>query len=580
MDGFRATLQEEFDSIYVFNLRGNQRTSGELSRKEGGKIFGSGSRTPIAITLLVRNGKRGSSALSAPSARDNAHAENAENAERGKPRARIFYRDIGDYLSREKKLEIIRDMRSMLDPKMQLVEITPNEKNDWINQRDGLFDSLIPIEPEKKYDSAAQSAFLLNTRGLETSRDHITYSFSRPELERNIRFMFDKYNEVRKTGEAPSSATEDVARVVWTRKTRSNLSKKVEYMFSESCCREGIYRPFGKQHAYMSDEANEYVNHWPRLFPTPQHKNRVICICGACIRRPFSCVMTDVIPDLHMFDEGTQCFPLYVYTKEETDQLSLFDKGDGGYRRESGITDFMLARCRKEFGEKVTKEDIFYYIYAVLHSPDYRIRFEADLKKSLARIPLCKTGAEFAAFVKAGRKLGDLHCGYEKVKPWPDCVVDVKPAQGELIADGRAGRATLPDDGRGTRPACPPGVFAVEKMRFAKKEHPVDENKNGKLDRSELEDRSRILYNDRVTIRGIPLAAYDYVVNGKSAIEWVMERYQITTNKDSGIVNDPNKWLAENGGERYIVDLICKVVAVSMETQKIVASLPRLEFSK
>ena len=117
-------------------------------------------------------------------------------------------------------------------------------------------------------------------------------------------------------------------------------------------------------------------------------------------------------------------------------------------------------------------------------------------------------------------------------------------------------------------------------MRFAKKEHPVDENKNGKLDRSELEDRSRILYNDRVTIRGIPLAAYDYVVNGKSAIEWVMERYQITTNKDSGIVNDPNKWLAENGGERYIVDLICKVVAVSMETQKIVASLPRLEFSK
>ena len=173
-------------------------------------------------------------------------------------------------------------------------------------------------------------------------------------------------------------------------------------------------------------------------------------------------------------------------------------RGDGGHRRESGITDFRLARCQKEFGVQVTKEDIFYYVYAVLHSPDYRRRFEADLKKSLARIPLCKTGAEFAAFVKAGRKLGDLHCGYEAAKPWPDCVVDVKPMQGELIDGGRAGRATVPTgEGRGTRPACPSGTFSITKMRFAKKEHPVDENRNGKLERWELEDRSRILHNDR-----------------------------------------------------------------------------------
>ena len=296
----------------------------------------------------------------------------------------------------------------------------------------------------------------------------------------------------------------------------------------------------------------------PGILPTQIHKNRVICTAGTGARS-FSCLMTDAIPDLHLLESGTQCFPLYVYTKEtEGGQMTLFDKGDGGYRRESGITDFMLERCRKEFGEKVTKEDIFYYIYAVLHSPDYRTRFEADLKKSLARIPLCKTGAEFAAFVKAGRKLGDLHCGYEKVKPWAECVIDVKPAQETFNSQ--------------------PSTFNLTKMRFAKKEHPVDENKNGKLDRSELEDRSRILYNDRVTIRGIPLAAYDYVVNGKSAIEWVMDRYQITTNKDSGIVNDPNKWLAESGNERYIVDLILKIVTVSMETQKVIAKLPRLIF--
>jgi predicted helicase len=263
--------------------------------------------------------------------------------------------------------------------------------------------------------------------------------------------------------------------------------------------------------------------------------------------------MTDKIPDIQVMMNG-QCFPLYVYEKIDAGaQLSLFDKGKEEYRQESGITDFMLKRCQAEFGEKVTKEDIFYYIYGVLHSPEYRKRFESDLKKSLARIPLCKTGAEFAAFVKAGRKLGDLHCGYENVKPWKDCVVDVKPGYDS--------------------------PYAVTKMRFAKKDSPEDENKNGKLERREREDRSRIIYNDRVTIRGIPLAAYDYVVNGKSAIEWIMERYQVTTHKESGIVNDPNKYLEECGDERYIVELILKVVTVSMETLRIVARLPRLEFS-
>ena len=290
----------------------------------------------------------------------------------------------------------------------------------------------------------------------------------------------------------------------------------------------------------------------PKIFPTHELKNRVICVPGIGDTKPFSCIMADVIPDLGV-EGASQCFPLYVYTKvDEGVQMGLFDKGDNEYRQESGITDFMLSRCRAEFGDKVTKEDIFYFIYGVLHSPEYRKRFEADLKKSLARIPLPKTGADFAAFVKAGRKLGDLHCGYEKVKPWADCVVDVVPGYDS--------------------------PYHVTKMRFAKKENPKDENKNGKLDRHELEDRSRIIYNDRVTIRGIPLSAYDYVVNGKSAIEWVMERYQVTTNKDSGIVNDPNKWLAECGDERYIVDLILKVVTVSMETQSIVSNLPKLEF--
>lgn len=529
MDGFRASLQEEFDSIYVFNLRGNQRTSGELSRKEGGKIFGSGSRTPIAITILVKN-----------------NPVNHVNPVKKEP-GRIFYRDIGDYLSREKKLEIVKEMRSMLDEKMELVEIHPNAKNDWINQRDGLFDTLIPIGDKK--DKTGQTAFESKySMGVASNRDAWVYNHSKEELVSNMKLTIDFYNS-----NHGKEAVFDSTKINWTRALRRNLEKKVKSIFDSKKITDASYRPFCKQRFYYdADMWLEMPLLIPRIFPTPKHKNRVICVSGIGVTKPFSCLMTDIIPDLEFIGKS-QCFPLYVYEKVDAGaQLSLFDKGKEEYRQESGITDFMLKRCQAEFGDKVTKEDIFYYIYGVLHSPEYRKRFESDLKKSLARIPLCKTGAEFAAFVKAGRKLGDLHCGYENVKPWKDCVVDVKPGYDS--------------------------PYAVTKMRFAKKDSPEDENKNGKLERREREDRSRIVYNDRVTIRGIPLAAYDYVVNGKSAIEWIMERYQVTTHKESGIVNDPNKCLEECGNERYIVELILKVVTVSMETQKIVSTLPKLEF--
>ena len=574
MDGFRATLQDEFDSIYVFNLRGNCRTSGELRKKEAGNVFGLGSRTPIAITLLVRTGKKNLAAENAKNAKAGGQgfqtfADSAFFAAKDKggeelaaksAKARIYYRDIGDYLSREKKLEIVREMRSMLDPKMNLVEITPNAKNDWINQRDGLFDSLIPIGD--KDDKKSQTAFLPQySLGLNTNRDTWSYNFSKEQLLRNMSQTIAFYNSL--IGKEP---VYDEKKIKWSSSLLPKHEKGICATFDETCVRVAAYRPFCRQYLYFDDMFVHRLGQMPRLFPTTAHKNRVICIAGVGAKT-FSCLMADCIPDLHLLESGAQCFPLYVYTKEaKSEQMTLFDKGDGGYRRESGITDFMLARCRKEFGEKVTKEDIFYYIYAVLHAPDYRARFEADLKKSLARIPLCRTGADFAAFVKAGRKLGDLHSGYEKAAPWPSCGIDITPdASLYLVNPVNPVKHTL---------------YAVTKMRFAKKECPVDENRNGKLDRWELEDRSRILYNDRITIRGIPLAAYDYVVNGKSAIEWVMERYQVTTNKDSGIVNDPNLWLKESGNERYILDLLLKVVTVSMETQKIVSKLPKLAFGE
>ena len=290
-----------------------------------------------------------------------------------------------------------------------------------------------------------------------------------------------------------------------------------------------MYRPFCKQQLYFNHDWNTRPYQMPKIFPTPQCKNLVICISGVGVTKEFSCIMVDTIPDLELIGKS-QCFPLYWYEKNERDALSLFDSCDDDYTRHSGVTDFILQRAREEFGPKVTAEDVFYYVYGLLHSEEYRKRFSSDLKKSLARIPLVASTQDFKAFVKAGRKLADLHLNYE-----------TGPLCQQLIITGDK-----------------PSKLRVTMMRFPSKE-----------------DKGTILYNDSVKIENIPMAAYDYVVNGKSAIEWVMGCYAVTTNADSGIVNDPNLWC---DNPHYILDLVSRVIQMSVETQKIVASLPKLEF--
>ena len=241
--------------------------------------------------------------------------------------------------------------------------------------------------------------------------------------------------------------------------------------------------------------------------------------------------MASFIPDFHLHSDGVQCFPLYYYEKRSAYHPTLFDTGNEEYTRKDGITNFILERCRESYGPKVTKEDIFYYVYGLLHSPDYRKAFAADLKKMLPRIPLVEKPADFWAFSKAGRTLADLHLNYE-----------TQPACGEVVVEG-----------------AEQGNFHVEKMRFPDKK-----------------DKSVIEFNPWIKLTNIPLEAYDYVVNGRSAIEWVMERYQIKTDKASGITNDPNDWAQEQGKPRYILDLLLSVITVSLETMKIVGKLPKL----
>ena len=479
-------------------MRGNQRTSGELSRKEGGKIFGSGSRTPISITILVRKPNHTGSAA-------------------------IHYEAVADYLSREEKLALVSERGSMLSDKMSLSSIAPNQAGDWINQRDGLFETFIPIgDKEEKSEKTFFVPFY--SRGVATAKDCWCYNFSAVELERNMRRTVAHYMDC-----LDKDPVYDAAKISWGRSMLQAHDKHRKTAFESSHICTATYRPFCKQHLYFDKMWNDMVYQIPRLFPTPQSKNLVICISGVGVTKEFSCIMVDTIPDLELIGKS-QCFPLYWYEKNERDALSLFDSCDDDYTRHSGVTDFILQRAREEFGPKVTAEDVFYYVYGLLHSEEYRKRFSSDLKKSLARIPLVASTQDFKAFVKAGRKLADLHLNYE-----------TGPLCQQLIITGDK-----------------PSKLRVTKMRFPSKE-----------------DKGTILYNDSVKIENIPMAAYDYVVNGKSAIEWVMERYAVTTNADSGIVNDPNLWC---DNPRYILDLVSRVIQMSVETQKIVASLPKLEF--
>lgn len=520
MDGFRKSLEKEFTAIYVFNLRGNQRTSGELSRKEGGKIFGSGSRTPISITFLVKN----------PSVKTD--------------KAIIHYHDIGDYLSREEKLSIVKKLGSVENLKPVFEVIKPNEHGDWLNHRNDIFGTYIPIETEKKFDLKSKSYFIVNSLGLNTSRDSWCYNFSKNSLIENINKTIEFYIEQRDEFQTQKLKTlkleaggfikNDPKKISWDRGLKNDLENNKVLIFKPESIFQSSYRPFCKQNLYFDRGLNSMLYQNTKLFPKKDINTLIICVSSVGSHKGLSVLITDYIANLH-FNGDTQCFPLYYYEEQKEQSPTLFDGANDGNKmiRRDGVSDYILGLAQKAFGNRVTKEDIFYYVYGFLHSPEYRTRFSSDLKKMLPRIPLVDTVQEFWAFSKAGRKLADLHIGYEKVKPTEGVTVKGQES----------------------------GYFKVEKMRFPSKDN-----------------KSQINFNSKITIENIPSEAYEYVVNGKSAIEWVMERYQVTINKDSGLKNDPNDWATEVGNERYILDLVLSVITVSLETVAIVKGLPGVKF--
>ncbi len=525
-DGIRKCLAEEFSSLYVFHLRGNQRTSGETSRKEGGKIFGSGSRAPIAISLLVKN----------PGA--DAHGQ-------------IYFHDIGDYLSREEKLKKISGYASVAGIE-QWQQIAPDEHGDWLKKRDSSFGQFIVLGD--KDDKSALALFDNYSNGVKTQRDAWAYNAGKGKLASNMASMIDFYNaevtrfNVTHPGLDTKARQERVddfidtspTSISWTRALKQDLGKNRSYALDSDCMVRSLYRPFTRQWLYFNRRFNEMVYQMPRIFPNASLENLGICVPGLGGDKGFSALITSSIPDLNLAPGmgGYQCFPLYLYdeaVKASKDDL-FAASAEGGLRRRDAITDAGLAHFQSAYpGEQISKEDLFYYVYGILHSPDYRERFADNLSKELPRIPAVKKAADFWAFSKAGRALADLHLNYETVEPYPLTI----EAKGALTdAD-----------------------YRVEKMKFAKKG-----------------DKTTVIYNHRITLKGIPEAAWDYVVNGKAALDWVMERQAVRTDKASGIVNDANDWANETmGNPKYPLELFQRVVTVSLETQKIVDALPPLD---
>jgi len=511
--GMRKTLAEDFSAIHVFNLRGNQRTAGEQSRREGGKVFGGGSRATVAITVLVKKPEETGPAT-------------------------LYYTDIGDNLTREQKLERVAAARSLAG--LSSIAIVPNDHGDWLSQRADDFEAFSPIE----------SLFSIYSGGLKTNRDAWCYAFSADAVRTNMQRLIATFESDRAGGRTAATATRDDRLISWNRSLLADLERGRSRSYEASAVRDCAYRPFTKERGYFDRRLNDMVYRLPALFPTPLTPNVGFVAIAPRLEAQPAVLAVGALPDLSFYSYTGQYFPRWRY--EKVDDSSMFDVHEGevldGFRRIDNITDDAVGAFAAAYpDESIAKADIFDYVYGLLHSPEYRETYGADLKKMLPRIPFV---SDFRAFADAGERLAELHLGYETVEPYPLEGLDVA---------GPGGKADH-------------GFFAVsdKRMAFGK---PTAEQKaaGGRY------DRSVIHYNDHITLRGIPAQAYRYTLGSRSAIEWIIDRYWVKTDKASGIVNDPNDWSREVGDPRYILDLLARIVTVSLETMRVVDALPSLD---
>ncbi|WP_286959386.1 DEAD/DEAH box helicase [Arsenicicoccus sp. UBA7492] len=482
-------------------------------KREGGQIFGAGSQATVAITILIK-----SPGNAGP--------------------AKIHYSMVGDYLTREQKLTTVA--RAIDITHVPTTAVTPNQYGDWLDQRSVSFEAFIPLKGGIFQDFAP---------GTSTSRDPWVYASSRENLRESVERMVSTFNRLVDEGHRDRSAELDKRKISWSDGLENELRRGRHLPPDDKPPRVAVYRPFFKQ--WVS--ANQSLHERPGAvkFFREGVATQALYVSGPSATSDSSILVVDAIPNFHTLSTG-QCFPRWVnapVAPQELEGLLAFDEVDDGGRaidghvRVDAITDGALARFRAAYGQRLTKDDIFDYCYGLLHSQDYRATYAADLKKVLPRIPLV---TDPWPYVEAGRELAKLHLDYETVEPYPLEGLDAQPS-GAVAWE----------------------FYRVEKMAFAKQRDPETK----KL----VADKSTIKYNGHITVSGMPEDAYRYMLGSRSAVEWIMDRYQVKTDKASGIVNDPNDWSHEVDDPRYILDLLARIVTVSVETMKIVDALPPLD---
>ena len=465
----------------------------------------------MAITILVRN---------------------PESSHDG---CRILYHDIGDYLKREEKLAVLREAKSIAGIS-NWQTITPDRHNDWIGKRSEAFQECYPVGSKGvKAGKSEEAIFKLYSNGYKTGRDAYVYNFSQDNCAGNARKMVSDYLEALqelKTGQNPGATIDDITRrhsssLRWDRELKRRVRQHVSTDFSEEFIREVVYRPFVKQHLYADYTFSQAPGQTRDIFPSSDTKNRAICVPGVGSNRPFSALVVDTMPDLNVEAAGGQCFPRYRFVDRSDAQGELYEKPK--LERIDNITDTALSRFRLQYNDNsITKDAMFDYVYGILHAPSYRKRFANDLAKELPRVSLAK---DFHAFSQAGHQLSTLHLSYETCKAYP------------LEVELEHGGAPQPEHFRiGTRA-----------MRYADDEKTV------------------LIINEHIKLKGIPVEAHRYQVNGRTPLGWFIDRYRITRDTSSGIINDPNGWF---GDPQDLVTAIRRIVHVSVETMQVVEALP------
>lgn len=541
-DGVRLSFVDDFTDIYVFNLRGNIRDRGEQGKREGGNVFNA--QVGVCVTIAIK-----------------------DTSQSG---CQIHYCEVDDYASREEKLQQVS--HSALDT-IEWTQITANEYGDWLNHRSPEF-GMWPVIGDKGRAEKTRKVFYKYGAGLQTNRDAWVYNSSVDRLYDSVIKIGESYNRaVADFGERASDFTSGTGEkrvnqflkkypqyaidteIKWSRSLRASVAKALIFELNDTHFVQSMYRPFHRQHVYFDRLLNQERSQLPSMFPTPEHKNIGFVLTAPASHFQFCLLATDLLPNLHALDTG-QFFPRFTWEKVDPEAGGLFgavgvDKREeskygvigeeiAGYVRVDNITADIKKLYQDALGADITGDDIFHFVYGKLHDSGYRETYAADLKKMLPHIQTPATREEFNKFAVAGERLMELHVGYENVEPWP-LTIDVS-----ADADDRE-------------------TWRVDKMKWKKRKDP----ETGKS----VDDVTTLIYNRNVVISGIPEEAERYMLGARSAVAWLIDRYQVKKDKPSGIVNDPNDWCDEVGNPRYIVDLIGKVVRVAVETVRIVDGL-------